>query len=333
MLKVGVLGSGFMGSTHARAFAEIPDVEVVGVSSRTAKKAAALAEELAAKPYTDAIALATHPEVDVISITLPTNLHQEYTVAALESGKDVLLEKPMGLSLEECDAMIAVANRTGRILMLAHVMRFWPEYLALVDLVKSGELGKPLAATASRLSARPTWGDWFANAEWTGGGILDLQIHDLDALNWLFGSPKSVYARGQRGAPGGWDHALTLVDYGDVQCFAEGSVMMPNGYPFTMTLWVLCEGGSVEFTFRAAGTGVETGTESDTNVMVYEADKEPRALPVPGGDGYETQVAYFVECVQEHHQPERGTPEQGRLAVRTCLAARESLETNQVVHF
>nr|MBC8252794.1 Gfo/Idh/MocA family oxidoreductase [Ardenticatenia bacterium] len=172
MLKVGVLGSGFMGSTHARAFARIPDVEVVGVSSRTAKKAAALAEELAAKPYADAMALATHPEVDAISITLPTNLHQEYTVAALEAGKDVLLEKPMGLSLEECDAMITVANRTGKILMLAHVMRFWPEYLALVDLVNSGELGKPLAATASRLSARPTWGDWFANPEWTGGGIL-----------------------------------------------------------------------------------------------------------------------------------------------------------------
>ena len=333
MLKVGVLGSGFMGNTHARAFGKLPDVEVVGVSSRTAKKAATLAEELAAKPYTDAIALATHPEVDVISITLPTNLHQEYTVAALEAGKDVLLEKPMGLSLEECDAMIAVAHRTGRTLMLAHIMRFWPEYLALVDLVKSGELGKPLAATASRLSARPTWGDWFANPEWTGGGILDLQIHDLDALNWLFGSPKSIYARGQRGAPGGWDHALTLVNYGDVQCFAEGSVMMPNGYPFTMTLWVLCEKGSVEFTFRAAGTGVETGTESGTNVMVYEANQEPRALPVPGGDGYETQVAYFVECVQEHRQPERGTPEQGRLAVRTCLATRESLELNQVVDF
>jgi predicted dehydrogenase len=276
--------------------------------------------------------LATHPEVDVISITLPTNLHQEYTVAALEAGKDVLLEKPMGLSLDECDAMIAAANRAGKILMLAHVMRFWPEYLALVDLVNSGEVGKPLAATASRLSARPTWGDWFANPEWTGGGILDLQIHDLDALNWLFGSPKSVYARGQRGAPGGWDHALTLVDYGDVQCFAEGSVMMPSGYPFTMTLWVLCEKGSVEFTFRAGGTGVETGTESGANLMVYEADKEPRPLPVPGGDGYEAQVSYFVECVQEHHQPERGTPEQGWLAVRTCLAARESLETNQVVH-
>ena len=331
MLKVGVLGAGFMGTTHARAFAKLPDVQVVGVSSRSAEKAAALAKEVGARPYADALALATDPQVDVVSVTLPTHLHQEHTIAALKTGKPVLLEKPMGLSVEECDAMIAAARQNGQILMLAHVLRFWPEYMALVDFVKSGQLGQPLSATASRLSARPTWGDWFANPAWTGGAVLDLQIHDLDTLNWLFGAPKSVYARGQRGAPGGWDHALTLVDYGGVPCFAEGSVMRPDGYPFTMTLWVLCEKGSVEYSFRAGGTGVETGTASGTSLMVYQAGQEPRPLPAPGGDGYEAQAAYFVECVRAGRPPQRGTPEEGRLAVKTALAARESLETNRVV--
>lgn len=333
MLKVGVLGAGFMGGTHARAFAKIPDVQVVGVSSRSAEKAAALAEEVGAQPTTDAMALATDAQVDAVSVTLPTHLHVDYTLEALNAGKPVLLEKPMGLSVEECDAMIAAANQSGHILMLAHVLRFWPEYMALVDFVNSGQLGKPLSATASRLSGRPTWGDWFTNPEWTGGAVHDLQIHDLDTLNWLFGTPKSVYARGQRGAPGGWDHALTLVDYGQAQCFAEGSVMMPEGYPFTMTLWVLCEKGSVEYTFRAGGTGVETGDMSGTSLMVYESGQEPRSLPAPGGDAYEAEVAYFVECVREKRPPERGTPEQGRLAVKTALAARESLETSQVVFF
>jgi predicted dehydrogenase len=333
MLKVGVLGAGFMGGTHARAFAKVPDVQVVGVSSRSAEKAAALAKEVGAQPFTDAMALATDPQVDVVSVTLPTHLHRDHTIAALEAGKPVLLEKPMGLSVEECDAMIAAADQSDQVLMLAHVLRFWPEYVALVDFVNSSQLGMPLSATASRLSGRPTWGDWFSNPDWTGGAVHDLQIHDLDTLNWLFGTPKSVYARGQRGAPGGWDHALTLVDYGDVQCFAEGSVLMPEGYPFTMTLWVLCEKGSVEFTFRAGGTGVESGVASGTGLMIYEAGKEPHPLSAPGGDGYEAQVAYFVECVREKCAPEQGTPVQGRLAVRTALAARESLETNQVVFF
>jgi UDP-N-acetylglucosamine 3-dehydrogenase len=333
MLRVGVLGAGFMGGTHARAFAKLSDVQVVGVSSRSAEKAAALAEEVGARPFTDAMALATDPQVDVVSVTLPTHLHEEFTVAALNAGKSVLLEKPMGLSVEECDAMILAAEGNDQIVMLAHVLRFWPEYLALVEFVRSGQLGKPLSATASRLSSRPTWGDWFANPEWTGGAVHDLHIHDLDTLNWLFGTPKSVYARGRRGAPGGWDHILTLVDYGEVQCFAEGSVMMPDGYPFTMTLWVLCEKGSVEFTFRAGGTGVETGTSAGTSLMIYESGVEPRPLAAPGGDGYEAQAEYFVTCVRDRRPPERGTPEQGRLAVKTALAAREALETNRVVSF
>jgi UDP-N-acetylglucosamine 3-dehydrogenase len=331
MLKVGILGAGFMGSTHARAFAKQAEVEIVAISSRSAEKAAALAQEVGAEAMTDHLALATDPRVDAISNTLPTHLHQEMTIAALNAGKHVFLEKPMGLSVEECDAMIVAAQQNGRLLMLAHVLRFWPEYMALVDFVKSGELGRPLSATAKRLSARPAWGDWFANPEWTGGAVLDLQVHDLDTLNWLFGTPQTIYSRGQKGMFGGWDHALTLVDYGEVKAFAEGTILMPDGYPFTMTLWVLCEKGSVEYTFRAGGTGVETGTSSGTSLMVYEAGQDPRSLSAPGGDGYESQVAAFVECVRTGRAPEQGTMEQGRLAVQTSLAARRSLETGEVV--
>ena len=209
MLKVGVLGAGFMGSTHARAYAKLADVQVVGVSSRSAEKAATLAKEVGAEAFTDSMALATNPRVDAVSITLPTHLHKDHAIAALNAGKHVFLEKPMALSVAECDAIIEVARQNQRLLMIAHVLRFWPEYMALVEFVKGGELGKPLSATAKRLSTRPAWGDWFNNPDWTGGAVLDLQIHDLDTLNWLFGPPKTVYSRGQKGMFGGWDHALT----------------------------------------------------------------------------------------------------------------------------
>ena len=330
MPKVGLLGSGFMGSTHARAYARLPDVQVSGVSSRSYAKAAALAQEVGADTYTDTIALVADPRIAAVSVTLPTLLHKDYVMQALDAGKHVLVEKPMGLTVEECDAMIEAALQNDRLLMVAHVLRFWPEYVALADVVHSGQLGRPLAATASRLSTRPTWGDWLANPAWTGGAVQDLHIHDLDAFNWLFGRPKSVYTRGHRGAAGGWDHVLTVLDYGGVQAFAEGSVLMPEGYPFYLALWVLCEQGRVEFSFRAAGTGVETGTPSSTSLMVYESGQEPHRLPIAGGDGYENQVAYFVNCVREGRTPERGTAEQGRLAVRTALAARRSLESDQV---
>lgn len=331
MLRAAVLGSGFMGGTHARAYANLPDVEVVGVSSRDESKAAELAAEVGGEPYTDAMALARHPDADIVSVTLPTHLHEEYVVAALDAGKHVLVEKPMALTVEACDAMMRAAEANDRVLMVAHVLRFWPEYEALAEVVSSGRLGRPLTAHARRLSTRPRWGDWFANPEWTGGGLHDMMVHDFDALAWLFGTPERVFARGQKGEAGGWDHVFALVDHGAVQAVAEGSVMMPEDYPFTMALWVTCEKGTVEFTFRAGGAGVETGEASGTRLVVYPGGGEPEGVPTAEHDAYEEQVRRFVAHVSEGDVPRRGTAAQGRNAVRVALAARRSLDETVIV--
>jgi predicted dehydrogenase len=228
--------------------------------------------------------------------------------------------------------MIAAAKRNNRLLMVAHVLRYWPEYVALAQLVRSGALGKPISATARRLAGPPRWAELYLHPEWSGGEVVDLQIHDVDALNWLFGAPKTVYARGQRSPEtGGWDVALTLIDYGDVKAFAEGSAMQAPEYPFTMGLSVLCERGSVEFTFRAGGVQADTRDQAGTSLVVYEAGKAPRTLPFTPGDGYANEVAAFVECVRSGRPPADGTGEQGRLALATSLAARKSIETGQVV--
>ncbi len=332
MLRIAILGSGFMGGTHARAFAAIPDVQVVGVSSRNVEKAAALAAEVNAKPFDDALALATHPDVDAVSITLPTHLHTEYAIAALNAGKHVLLEKPMALTLQECDAMIEAATRSGRIFMLAHVLRFWPEYIAVAELVQSGALGKPLSAMAWRHLTHPAWSDWFNDATLSGGAVLDLHIHDLDALNWLFGAPKSIYARGQRGASGGYDHAMSIVDYGDVCAVAEGSSLMPAGYPFSMLLTVRCERGVVEYVLRAGGEQVDSVEAGQNSLLVYRPGEPVQTLACTPGDPYALEIEAFVRAAQTGIAPANGTPEQGRLAVQTALAARRSIETGEVVH-
>ncbi len=107
--------------------------------------------------------------------------------------------------------------------------------------------------------------------------------------------------------------------------------MMPHGYPFTMSLWVLCERGSVEFSFRAGGQQVDSRESAGTSLMVYEDGKAPCALPSPGGDGYDNQAAYFAQCVSTGSAPAKGAAEQGRLAVATALAARKSIETGRPV--
>lgn len=327
-MNIGVLGSGFMGGTHARAFAKLPGVRVVAVSSRSKDKASKLAAEFGAEAVTDDMSIVNDPSIDAISNTLPTHLHRKFTVAALEAGKHVLVEKPLGLNVADCDAMIAARNKSGNFLMVAHVLRFWPEYVALVDLVKSGKLGKPLAAVASRLSVTPGWAEWFGDPNLSGGAVLDLMIHDIDALNWLFGTPKSIYARGWESKPGSWDHMHAVVDYGDTHAFIEASEFMPADYPFTMTLKVLCERGSVEFGFRAGGVSVEMG--GGTSLVVYEDGKQYKLEAKPG-DAYEAQVAYFVECIRTNCPPAQGTAEQGRLAVAMSLAARQSLESDRVL--
>jgi predicted dehydrogenase len=327
-MNIGVLGSGKMGKTHALAFAKLPDVQVVAVSSRSLDKAQKLAAEVGATATTEEMAILQDPTIDAISNTLPTHLHKQFTVAALQAGKHVLLEKPFALNVADCDAMIRAQKKSGKLLMIAHVLRFWPEYVALERFVQSGAIGKPISAVASRLSQRPDWADWFGNPDESGGAVLDLLIHDLDALNWLLGKPKTVYARGWETRRGSWDHILTLVDYGKAQGLIEGSEFVPPGYPFTMSLQVLCERGRVEFLSRAGGVSVEM--PGGVSLTVYEQD---RAFPLASeeGDAYERQIAYFVECVRHNRQPELGTPQQARLAVAASNAARASLEKGKVI--
>lgn len=327
-MRIGILGSGFMGTTHARAFAKQPDVQIVAVSSRTQDKADKLAREVGARATTDDMSIVNDPSIDAISITLPTHLHPEYTVAALHAGKHVLLEKPFGLTDDDCDPMMAAESASGKYLMLAHVLRFWPEYEALVELVHGGKLGKPLAAIATRLSVVPGWADWFTDPALSGGALLDLMIHDFDALNWVLGTPKSVYARGHEAAPDLWNHVHAMVDYGSAHAFAEGSEMMPKDYPFSCGLKVLCEGGAVEFSFKAGGVSVEMGGGSQ--LVVYEPGRA-YVPEVPAGDAYERQTAYFVESVRNNQPPTRSGTASARLAVKMANAARQSLETGAVV--
>src|SRR5687768_12087488 len=326
-MKIGILGSGFMGRTHARAYAKIRGVSVAAVSSRHFEKAENLAREVGARPTTDDRSIIEDPSIEAISNTLPTHLHAEATIAALKAGKHVLLEKPFALTAADCDGMMETAEKTGRTLMVAHVLRFWGEYVSLVEFVHAGKLGKPISAVATRLSQLPAWADWFLNPAWSGGAVLDLCVHDFDALNWLFGAPESVYARGTELQPGLWNDIHALVDYGGTNGLVEGSESMPQGYPFTATMRVLCKSGVVEFIFRAGGVSVDMG--GGASLIVHEAGKAYPLTAKPG-DPYDNQASYFVDCMRKGIKPTLGTPEQARIAVATANAARRSLENGAV---
>ena len=137
-------------------------------------------------------------------------LHREYAERALAAGKSVFLEKPIALTSEDADAIVAAAARSDAVFMVGMVLRFWPEYVELQRLVAAGQLGRPQAVSTFRLSPPADWNDWMADRSQSGGTAVDLLIHDLDQMNWLLGTPRSVYA--SEPTPG---HVHAVVEYDD----------------------------------------------------------------------------------------------------------------------
>lgn len=328
MVTVAILGGGFMGSAHAANYKALGDrVRVKTVASRSPERAAKVADIVGAAVTTDLAAAIADPEVDAIDICLPTPLHRAYTEQALAAGKAVFLEKPIALTVEDAEAIGAAAAASDAVFMVGMVLRFWPEYVELQRLVAEGRLGRPLAASALRLSPPADWNDWMADRSLSGGTPVDLMIHDLDQMNWLLGAPRSVYA--SEPTPG---HVHAVVEYDGASGVVEGSMAMPRSYPFSSSIRVLCEGGVAEYGFSAApieGEGNIGASSSARGLRLYPAGGEPETVPVESVDPWGPEIEEFVTCVEQGRQPAQGTAEQATLALRVSLAVAHSLETGR----
>ncbi len=330
-MKVAILGAGFMGGTHARAFQKVPGVEISAIYAHSDKRAGPLAHELGTV-YTDNIdAILRDESIDAIDNCLPTPEHRPLTEAALAAGKHVLLEKPIALNDADAAALVEAAESSGQVFMMAHVLRFWPEYVELHKRASDGSIGELRSGLAYRRQPFPAWSELFARSDLTGGAVIDMMIHDIDALNWIFGAPLSVTANGIRNPrSNGWDQAQLLIDYGTTSAVVDGGMMMPESYPFTSTLQVLGSEGFLEYDFRAGGRSVEEAGGTN-ELLLFPNEGTPSKLKVHQIDPYLAEIEYFVECIRSGQPATRATPAAARLALDTALAARESMESNRTV--
>jgi predicted dehydrogenase len=323
MITVAVLGAGFMGSAHTANYKALDGrVRVKAVVSRSLDRAAKLAETVGAEATTDLEAVLRDSDVDAVDVCIPTPAHREATERALAAGKHVFLEKPIALTLEDADAIMRAAEKSGRLFMVGLVLRFWPEYVELKRRVAAGDLGGITAVSTRRLSPPADWADWFADRSQTGGTAVDLLVHDFDQMNWLLGPPVSVFAH--EPAPG---HVQALVEYEGASGIAEGSMRMPASYPFSSSIRVDCESGSAEYAFTAApaeGGGNIGEAQGPPGLRLYPADGEPVTVPVESADPWGPEISYFVDCIEQGRDPEQGTGEQAREALRVSLAANRS---------
>ena len=320
-MKTAVLGLGFMGSIHVRAMIAAPGVELAAVYSADPAK---LAGDLTGtqgnlggpgqrfdfsqvKPYGSIPDLLADPEIEAVDLCLPTWLHEEVAVAALRAGKHVLVEKPMALDGNSARRMIAAADQAGRVLMCAHVLRFFPEYLALAQAIDDAMpgLGAVRAGFFGRRCGEPGWGGWLKDPAKSGGGAFDLLIHDIDTCLWLFGAPHAVSATGCA------DWVAGQLFYDGFTVGIEGGWQASPAYPFCMEYRVTFDRGIVEYS--SAGRPPVAFTDVE------------RVLPLASMDGYAAEIAYFVECCVAGKPPERCPPEQSAQAVElmhALLAAR-----------
>ncbi len=322
MTGVALLGAGFMARTHADAYAGVPDQAQVRVVGATVG-AEAIAERFGAEVATDWEAAIAMPGVDAVDVCLPTPLHRLVAERALAAGKHVLVEKPIALSLEDADAIGAAAEAAGRVLMVGHVLRYFPEIIELRRLLDSGELGKPLAVTALRLSALPDWNDWMLDPAQSGGTLVDLMIHDFDICNALLGAPRRVHAV----ATAGGRHVRSIVEHEHGAATVEGSHAMPPSFPFTAGLRVLCERGVLDHRFEA-GAGDEVAGDTSSGLSIHPAAGDRRTFH-GAGEPWAAEVEHFLACVEAGAAPRDGSFAQARAALAIAMAARRSIASGE----
>ncbi len=337
MVRVGLVGLGFMGQQHFAIYDALEDAQVVAVCDRiperVSEQVASVGGNLGEATELDLSAQARYVcfeemleagGFDVVDVCTPTPLHAEMTLRALDAGCHVICEKPMARTLTQCDAMIKAAEEAGRLLFIAQCIRFWPEYEVLARMIADGSLGEIRWARFVRQSPTPAWASegWLLDPELSGGALLDLHIHDVDFILSVFGKPNAVVSRGMNiaseGAP--VDHVETSYLYGDMVVTAQGGWVMPDSFPFEMGFQVLGTRGLLVFSLA-----------NDPALQFYPFDGEPMAPEYEAGTGYENELAYFVECIEAGRAPERVTPQSARESVRIVEAEADSIASREMV--
>jgi len=327
IVKIGIVGLGFMGAVHLSAYSKIPDAEVAAVCAQgdralsgdlsavggNLERDLATYDLSAAKKYRNWRELVLDPELDVIDICLPTDLHAAVSIAAMTAGKHVLCEKPMALTSSDCDRMLAAASENNRILMIGQVLRFWPEYGALHDFVRSQEYGRVLSATFIRQCGLPDWSKWLPVEARSGGAVIDLLVHDIDQALLLFGMPEKVAAR-QLGD--GDTLSASLIYPNGPEVRVQGGWFLP-GSPLVMSFQARAERAELELT--------------PEGLMLSDESGERKKVDPPEGDGYQLEISYFLDCIRQGKQPEQCTARDSARATQLALLLKRARATGDQV--
>lgn len=327
-VRIGVIGLGWFGEIHCDAIVGIPNMELAALCTRTQSRLEDLGRKYGVSAlYTDYNELLADPEIDAVSIVTMWDQHTAPTLAALEAGKHVFLEKPMASTVEDCTAICAAAERAKGFLMVGHICRFNPRYAAAKREIDAGKIGK-IVALSSRRNIPAAWTPEILNKI---GPIIGDAIHDTDLMLWFTGA-KAVSAYAQTVSVRG-------LKYPDI---GQTMYRFDSGATATLeTVWCMPEKTPFDIDERMSIIGTEgfihvQDTFPNIGIASAEGFRSPDTTYWPTLHGTMTgaltaELGYFARCVQEGRRPDIITPEESMAAVRTTLAAEESAATGKIV--
>ena len=300
MLKVGLCGVGGISGAHIPAWEAMEDAELVALCD---VRPGQMEKYPGKRRHTDVDEMLAKEQLDILDICLPTYLHAEVALRAMERGIHVLCEKPISLHREDVARLYAAARQNGVRFMVAQVLRFWPEYAALKEIYDSGRYGKLLSGCMTRLGQCPkwSWDGWMKDEARSGLVPFDLHIHDLDFMVYAFGRPKrAIPFRARRPE----QDVLTVVyDYGDFYISSEAAWYAAD-YPFTAGFRFQFERALVvlDGTLRIYAADGVTGMEAGTG--------ETGGIHLPQTNAYANEIRYFADCVKAGRDAEIVRPEE-----------------------
>ena len=333
MLKCAIIGVGGLGQVHLKNMIQIEKetgragvVALCDIEPNRFERAvetnlggAETIDMSRFRKYVSVDELLEREQLDFVISAVPTYLHAEIAVKALQHGLHTFSEKPMALDVTQCDTMISAAQEAGRLLTIGQCLRFWPEYRVLKEIIVSARYGSVVKAEFTRYSPLPTWtwNDWMLDFDKSGGAALDLHVHDVDTIAWLFGIPKSVTSYATHSVMP-FDSITTAYGYPDKVVTAVGDWGMGAKYPFHMGFLVRLERASVSL--------------SHEGLNVYTKD-EVITPPLTGHDAYRAEIEEFIGCIEKNEPNRINPPESSAEAIRIVRAEMRSAQSGLPVMF
>ncbi len=305
MLKVGLVGVGGISGAHIPAWENRADAELVALCDIRTERMERF-ENTEKRLYTDLDEMLANEELDILDICLPTYLHAEVAIKAMDMGINVVTEKPISLKKEDVERVYAAAERNNVKFMVAQVLRFWPEYELLKEIYDSKRYGKLLSGTMTRLGCYPrwSWDGWMMDEKRSGLVPFDLHIHDLDYMVYAFGKP--TVAHKFRSKLPDQDFMSITYNFGDFFINTEAS-WYATSYPFT---------AEFRFQFEDAVVANENGKmiiylRDDEKIdLSQDAEGDTGAINLPKSDAYANELNYFADCVVNNTPVEKMSPDE-----------------------